>query len=267
MTNKIQNPDNLLSGLLSGIAGGGIQVIDLTMTLDQRTPTIVLPPEHGQSWPFRLEEISRYDHRGPASYWNNMSCGEHTGTHFDAPIHWISGKDLPNNSTDTIAPQMFLAHASVVDVSAEAMENPDYLLTIERVEHWEETNGKIPPRSWLLMRTDWSKKTDPVEYLNQGEEGANTPGPHQDLVPWLIKERDVVGFGGESVGTDAGQAPHFSTPLPCHHLMHGAGRFGLPALTNLDLLPPQGAIVIAAPLKIRQGSGSPVRALALVQRD
>lgn len=255
----------LLGNLLGGIVDGRIRVVDLTMTLDQRTPTIVVPPEWGQSWPFRMEVISRYDHRGPGVYWNNVSCGEHTGTHFDAPIHWISGKDLPNNATDTISPEMFVAHACVVDCCTEAAANPDYLLTIERVEEWEARHARIPPRSWLLMRTGWSKKTDPVAYLNMGEEGANTPGPHPDLVPWLIEERDVVGFGGEAVGTDAGQAAHFPIPHPCHHMMHGAGRFGLPALTNLDLLPPQGSVVIAAPLKIRQGSGSPVRALALVE--
>ena len=265
MANAEPAAPGLLAGLLAGICGGGIRVVDLTMTLDQRTPTIVLPPELGQSWPFRLETISRYDRRGPATYWNNMSCGEHTGTHFDAPIHWISGKDLPGNATDTIPPELFVAHAAVVDCSADAAADPDYLLTVERVEAWEAEHGRIPARSWLLMRTDWSRRTDPAGYLNMGAEGANTPGPHPDLVPWLIAERDVVGFGGEAVGTDAGQAAHFPVPYPCHHMMHGAGRFGLPALTNLDLLPPQGAVVIAAPLKIRQGSGSPVRALALVE--
>ncbi len=255
----------LLGSLLTGIVDGSIRVVDLTMTLDQRTPTIVVPPEWGQSWPFRMEVISRYDRRGPGVYWNNVSCGEHTGTHFDAPIHWISGKDLPNNATDTIPPELFVAHACVVDCCAEADADPNYLLTVERVAEWEARHGRIPPRSWLLMRTDWSRKADPVAYLNMGEEGANTPGPHPDLVPWLIEERDVVGFGGEAVGTDAGQAAHFPVPHPCHHMMHGAGRFGLPALTNLDLLPPQGAVVVAAPLKIRQGSGSPVRALAFVE--
>ena len=74
--------NGLLNSLLGAITGGGVRVVDLTMTLDQKVPTIVLPPELGQSWPFRLEEISRYDHRGPNTYWNNMSCGEHTGTHF-----------------------------------------------------------------------------------------------------------------------------------------------------------------------------------------
>ena len=91
-----------------------------------------------------------------------MSCGEHTGTHFDAPIHWISGKDLPNNATDTLPPDLFIAHASVIDVSLETKEDPDYLLTIERIEEWEKINGNIPVRSWVLMRTDWSKKTNPT---------------------------------------------------------------------------------------------------------
>jgi len=116
-----------------------------------------------------------------------------------------------------------------------------------------------------LMRTDWSLKPDPVAYMNMGEDGAHTPGPHENLIPWLIEERDVIGFGCEAVGTDAGQAGHFNVPYPCHYFMHGNNRFGLPALTNLDVLPPQGALLITPPLKIRQGSGSPARVLALVE--
>jgi len=75
------------------VSSGAIRVIDLTQTLSQDFPIIALPPELGQCAPFRIEEISRYDERGPAWYWNNISLGEHTGTHFDAPIHWVSGKD------------------------------------------------------------------------------------------------------------------------------------------------------------------------------
>ena len=266
MANGKQSAPTLLTSLLGCITGGSINVVDLTMTLDRKVPTIVLPPELGQSWPFRMEEISKYDARGPATYWNNFSCGEHTGTHFDAPIHWISGKNLPNNATDTISPDMFIAHACVIDCCSEANKDPDYLLTTKDVKTWEKNNGKIPPRSWLLMRTDWSLKKDPAEYLNLDEEGAHTPGPHQNLIPWLIDQRDVIGFGCEAVGTDAGQAAHFTVPMPCHHLMHGNGRFGLPALTNLDKLPPQGSVIITPPLKIRQGSGSPVRVLALTEK-
>jgi kynurenine formamidase len=118
----------------------------------------------------------------------------------------------------------------------------------------------------VLMRTDWSKRAKPVEYLNMQEDGAHSPGPDADVVPWLIKERDVHGFGTESVGTDAGQAHHLNPPYPCHYYMHGNNRYGLQCLTNLDQLPPTGAVIFSAPLKIRSGSGSPLRVLALAPK-
>jgi len=114
------------------------------------------------------------------------------------------------------------------------------------------------------MRTDWSKRTDPVAYQNFDATGQHTPGPDASAARFLVDERNVLGFGTETIGTDAGEAAHFRPPYPCHTFMHGAGRYGLQCLANLDLLPPTGAIVIAAPLKIQRGSGSPVRALALV---
>ena len=260
------NPESTrtLARFLADLVAGRIRVVDLTETLEPGFPTIILPPELGQSWPFRSEEISRYDERGPAWYWNNFSCGEHTGTHFDAPIHWVSGKDLPNNATDTIPVENFIAEACVLDCSRECEDDPDFLLTIDFVEAWEAEHGEIPPRAWVLMRTDWSKRRDPVAYLNMLEDGQHTPGPDEEVVPWLIGERDVHGFGTESVGTDAGQAIHFRQPFPCHYYMHRNNRYGLQCLTNLDLLPPRGAVILSAPLKIEQGSGSPTRVLALV---
>lgn len=257
---------NTLADLATQLLSGRIHVVDLTQTLSPEFPQIVLPPEFGQCWPFRVEEVSRYDERGPGWYWNNFSCGEHTGTHFDAPIHWISGRDLPNNATDTIPVQQLVGAACVIDCSAEAAADHDYLLTVERVLEWESTHGRIPARSWLLMRTDWSKRTDPVAYQNFDETGQHTPGPAAELVRFLVEQRDVIGFGSEAIGTDAGQGYYLKPPYPCHSLMHGAGRYGLQCLTNLDLLPPTGAVIFAAPLKIRNGSGSPLRVLALVQR-
>jgi kynurenine formamidase len=116
------------------------------------------------------------------------------------------------------------------------------------------------------MRTDWSKKWhDPVAFQNYDEEGQHTPGPDLDAVKFLVEERDILGFGTETIGTDSGQAYHLRPPYPCHYYMHGAGRYGLQCLTNLDQLPPAGAIVVAPPLKIIQGSGSPLRVLALVE--
>ena len=255
----------VLNQLAAALIAGKVRVIDLTQTLSPDFPSISLPPEMGQAWPFRIEEVSRYDERGPAWYWNNFSCGEHTGTHFDAPIHWVSGKDLPHNAVDTIPPERFVGPAFVLDCSKESKKDADFLLTVKFIKDWEAKHGKISPRSWVLMRTDWSKRTDPVEYQNYDETGQHTPGPDVEAVKFLVNERDVLGFGTESIGTDAGQAYHLRPPYPCHTFMHGAGRYGLQCLTNLDQLPPTGAVVFAPPLKIRQGSGSPLRVLALVE--
>ena len=253
----------LLAELGTALAGSSVRVVDLSQTLSPRLPQIVLPPEFDQCAPFRIAEISRYDARGPGWYWNNITFGEHTGTHFDAPIHWITGRDLPNNTTDTLPPAAFVAPACVIDCSAEAARDADFLLTADHLRGWEAKHGKIPSGAWMLMRTDWSKRTDPVAYQNFDETGQHTPGPDESAVRFLV-ERNLLGFGTETIGTDAGQAAHFRPPYPCHTFMHGAGRYGLQCLANLDLLPPTGAIVIAAPLKIQRGSGSPVRALALV---
>jgi len=254
-----------LAMLTRDLASRRIRIVDLTQTLSPEFPAIVLPPELGQAAPFRLEEVSRYDERGSAWYWNNFSCGEHTGTHFDAPIHWVSGRHLPNNSTDTVAVEDLIGPACVIDCSREAAENADFLLTADHIRSWESTHGRIPERAWVLMRTDWSKRVNPIDYQNFDEEGQHTPGPGTDAVRLLVEERNVVGFGSESIGTDAGQGFHLKPPYPCHYYMHGNGRHGLQCLTNLDLLPPTGAVIICPPLKIRQGSGSPLRVLALVE--
>src|SRR5687768_5583901 len=127
----------LLGSLVMALASGRIKVVDLTQTLTPEFPQIVLPPEFGHCWPFRVEEVSHYDERGPGWYWNNFSCGEHTGTHFDAPIHWISGRDLPNNATDTVLVQRLVGGACVIDCSKQAAENADYLMTVDDLLAWE----------------------------------------------------------------------------------------------------------------------------------
>lgn len=262
-TNSTTNTQALM-GFAQALMGGGIRVVDLTQTLTPEFPQIALPPEFGQCWPFRIEEVSKYDERGPGWYWNNFSCGEHTGTHFDAPIHWISGRDLPNNSVDTIPVRHFVAPACVIDCSPQVKDDPDYLLTTQDIDEWESAHGRIPAGSWVLMRTDWSKRTDPEQYQNYDETGQHTPGPSTEAVRFLIEQRDVLGFGSEAIGTDAGQGYHLRPPYPCHYLMHGAGRYGLQCLCNLDQLPASGAVLICPPLKIEKGSGSPLRVLALV---
>jgi kynurenine formamidase len=253
-----------LNQLLSEISGGGVRVVDLTETLRPDYATIQLPPEFGQAWAFSKEEISHYDDRGPAWYWNNVSFSEHTGTHFDAPIHWLSGKDLPNNAVDTMPLEDFIAPVCVIDCSNEVAADKGFILTAGFMEQWEQAHGRITPRSWIFLRSDWRKVADPDNYTNMQEDGAHSPGPDPEAVLWMVNERDAFGFGTECIGTDAGQAFNFDPQYPCHFYMHGQGRYGLQCMTNLDLLPPTGAVIVASPLKIENGSGSPLRVIALI---
>jgi kynurenine formamidase len=257
-------PSETLASLAAQLLSGNIRVVDLTVPLEPATPTIQLPPQFAPTAPFSLQEISRYDSRGPAWYWNNFACGEHTGTHFDAPVHWVTGKDYPDNATHNIPVRKFVGPACVIDVAERVRKNADFLLTIEVVEAWEERYGRIPVGAWVLVRTDWSKRTAAKDFLNIREDGPHSPGFHPACVPFLAQERDILGVGVETIGTDAGQAATFEPMFPCHTIMHGSNRFGLASLTNLDQLPPTGAVVIAPPLKIVNGSGSPLRVLALV---
>jgi kynurenine formamidase len=255
-------PD-VLTELVAQLASGSLRVVDLTQPLSPQTPLLPLPPQWPNTPAFRIWEISRYDERGPAWYWNGFETGEHTGTHFDAPIHWITGKDLHDSSVDAIPPRKFIGPACVVDVSAEADADPDFLLTVPRIEKWEVRHGRIPSGAWFLLRTGWSTRADPREYINLRDDGPHTPGFAKECSEFLAHHRDVLGVGVETVGTDAGRAATFDPPFPNHCVMHGSGRFGLAGLCNLDRLPPTGAVVIAAPLKIVGGSGSPLRVIAI----
>lgn len=252
-----------LTQLAFALTSGAVRVVDLTQTLTEDFPTIVLPPEFAQSAPVRIERLSHYDAAGPAWYWNNLSFGEHTGTHFDAPAHWFTGRDRALGTVDTMPPADMIAPACVIDCMAGAAGDDDFLLTRDHVAAWEAAHGRIPPRAWVLMRTGWSARKG-AAYANLREDGAHTPGPDAEVMEWLVTARDIIGFGTETIGTDAGQGGHFQPPYPAHHFLHGAGRYGLQCLTALDQLPATGALILTAPLKVHQGSGSPLRVIALV---
>jgi kynurenine formamidase len=253
----------VLQQLADELNRGTIRVIDLTQPLGPATPVIGLPPMFASSPGATIDVISKYDDRGPAWYWNTLTFGEHTGTHFDAPVHWVTGKDLPDNSCDTIPVRRFVGPACVIDVSGDVASNPDFLLTPEGLESWEQQHGRVPRGAWVLLRTGWSRRSNPGEFLNVGADGPHSPGFDARTSRMLAEDRDVLGVGVETIGTDAGQAGTFDPPFPNHSIMHGAGKFGLASLCNLEQLPPTGAIVIAAPLKIVGGSGSPLRVIAL----
>jgi kynurenine formamidase len=256
---------SVLQALVSGISGGTIEVVDLTAPLSSDTPILRLPEPFANTVPFELEEISRYDDRGPAWYWNNIRTGEHTGTHLDAPVHWVTAKDGADVSQ--IAPQRLIAPAAVIDVSDRVAADPDFLLEVDDVRRWEDANGPLPTGGWLLLRTGWDARSgDQEAFLNANETGPHTPGVSIEAAKWLAEEAPVIGLGVETVGTDAGAAHSFDPPFPCHSFLLGAGKYGLTQLQNLHRLPPTGTVVVASPLPIVGGSGSPTRVLALVER-
>lgn len=258
---------NALASLIAALQNGEVEVVDLTADLGPDTPLLKLPPELAVDTPkIEVHTISNYDKNGPFWAWNWLKIGEHSGTHFDAPHHWITGKDYSDGYTNTIPVRNFIAPVNVIDCSAQAAENHDFLLTVDGVREWEKKHGAINKGEWVVMRTDWDKRSGSEEtFLNADANGPHSPGPTVDCIEYVL-ERGAIGWGTQCIGTDAGQAGGMTPPFPAHNLVHKANRYGLASLCNLDKLPPKGALLIAAPLRIVNGTGSPIRALALVSR-
>lgn len=255
-----------LVDLASGMSDGTVEVVDLTATLSEQTPVIRLPEPLANTPGLSLEELSRYDDRGPAWYWNVLHVGEHAGTHFDAPVHWETGKDGPDVSE--VPPGDLVGPAAVIDKSEEAERDPDFLLEVEHVRQWEEEHGALPEGGWLLYRTGWDARADDEEaFLNVDEDGvSHTPGISVECARWLAEQAPIVGLGVETVGTDAGAAADFDPPFPVHSFLLGEEKYGVTQLQNLDRLPATGSLVVVAPLPVADGSGSPCRVLALTSK-
>lgn len=255
----------VLTDLLQALADGSVEVVDLTARLSNQTPTIQLPEPFVNTPGFALEELSRYDERGPGWYWNAIHAGEHVGTHFDAPIHWVTGKD--GLDVSQVPARQLVAPAAVIDMSAEVAADPDFLLEIDHVQAWEADHGPLPAGGWLLYRSGWDARSDDqVAYINADETGPHTPGVSVACARWLVEQTPIIGMGVETVGTDAGAAHSFEPPFPCHAFFLGAGKYGLTQLQNLATLPATGTVLVTAPLPIEGGSGSPTRVLGLVAR-
>ena len=255
----------VLSQLLDGIAAGSVEVVDLTAPLGPSTPILVLPEPFGNTVRFELDEISRYDERGPGWYWNNIRTGEHTGTHLDAPIHWVTGRD--REDVAQLPVRRLVGPAAVLDMTRQAQADPDFLLEVDHIRDWEKQHGRLPDGGWLLYRTGWDARSrSQQEFLNADQTGPHTPGVSIECARWLAEEAPIAGLGVETVGTDAGAAHSFDPAFPCHSFLLGAGKYGLTQLQNVALLPPTGAVLVVAPLPIVGGSGSPARVLALVER-
>jgi kynurenine formamidase len=255
-----------VAALLEAVASGGVEVVDLTQPLTESTPVIKLPPPFVNTPGLTREEISHYDDRGPAWAWYTLTIGEHVGTHLDAPIHWITGKD--GADVGSIPASTLVGPACVIDKSLETDDDNGYLLTVADLDAWEAEHGRVPDGAWVLFRTGWgSRANDETAFLNVGDNGPETPGPDVEASRWLATERQIAGFGCETVGIDAGAAGGFDPPFPLHNFLLGAGRCGLTQLANLDRLPASGALIVVAPLRLVGGTGSPSRVFAFVPRS
>jgi kynurenine formamidase len=253
----------VLGDLAGALASGAVRLVDLTQPLSERTPVLQLPEPFVNTPGLSRRELSRFDERGPAWAWSVLEVGEHVGTHFDAPIHWITGRD--GDDVASVPPARLVGPAVVIDKSAEAATDPDYLVTVDDVRAFADEHGPLPDGGWLLLRTGWDARAqDQDAYLNVQDGRSRTPGPDAECARWLAQETPIVGIGVETVGTDAGSAGGFDPPFPVHAHFLGAGKYGLTQLANLAQLPPVGALVVVAPLKLVDGTGSPARVLALV---
>jgi kynurenine formamidase len=224
-------------------------VVDLTQELGPRTLL----------WPgsprFETEVLSEVDSDG--SFARAVSMPEHIGTHLDAPIHFVPG----STAVDEIPPERLVVDACVVDVRADADQDPDYTLEAPTIEEFEAAEGPIAAGSALIMRTGWDRRrTDPESYYGGlTVEEHHFPGFGRSAAELLV-DRGVVGLGTDAASIDAGSSPGF----PVHSLTMAAGLWHLEGLQNLAALPPRGALLFVGVLPIDAGSGAPARVLALL---
>jgi kynurenine formamidase len=193
---------------------------------------------------------------------NNFSGSEHGGTHLDAPMHFAEGRW----SVEQVPLQNLVGPAAVVDVSAASASQPDYQATVSDLNAWEKAHGSLNG-TLVLIRTDYSKRwPDAERYLGTAERGEaavpklHFPGLHPDAAKWLATERTVKAVGIDTASIDYGQSSLFET----HRILYEKNIPGLENLTNLDQLPASGATLVALPMKIKGGSGAPLRAVAMV---
>ena len=243
-------PPPSLTELLAGIPQGRVRVVDLTHAHREG-----IPAWPGDAKPFEARIQARAEQAG---YFSRSFCTlEHFGTHMDAPVHFPPGK----TTVDAIPPTRLFGPAVVLDVTAQARENADYLLTPADIERWETAHGAIPAGAIVLLRTGWAARW-PVEqaYRNQDSAGVmHFPGFSVEAVRRLI-ERRVSGLGIDTLSIDHGPSQTFEA----HRVSHGADLFHLENLADLSALPPTGAFLIAAPVKLEGGSGGPARVFAIL---
>lgn len=196
----------------------------------------------------------------------NYCAAEHGGTHLDAPVHFAKGKW----ATEEIPLENLTGEAVVIDVSDKALKDPDYLINVNDVETWEKANGNLPDKVILLFRTGYGTfYPDAKKYLGTDERGPNAiaklhfPAIHPDAADWLVKNRKIKAVGLDVASVDYGQSKDFRT----HQILYEQNIPGFENVANLDKLPIKGAYVVALPMKIKGGSGAPLRIVAITSSE
>jgi kynurenine formamidase len=231
------------------------KLVDLTHAFDEKTV----------NWPTAKPFVWTRDAWGatPGGYWYasaSFQASEHLGTHIDSPIHFSEGKA----TTDTLPLERLVGPAVLIDISRACSADANYQLSPADLEAWEKINGRIPNGAIVLVRTGWSKFwPDRVRYMGTAAAGdvrnLRFPGISPEAARLLVG-RQVDGVGIDTASLDHGPSTTFLT----HRILNGAGIYGLENVANLDRLPAVGATVIALPMKIRNGTGGPVRIVAIL---
>lgn len=218
-------------------------------------------------WPnnptgFKLD--TQFNGITPAGFYyssNTFFSPEHGGTHIDAPVHFAQGKW----STDEIPLEQLMGEAIIIDVQEKTLNNSDYQINQEDIDKWEKTYGKIPDNSILLFRTGWGKfYSNPEKYLGTAEKGEEAvkklhfPSIHPELATWITKNRKIKAVGIDTPSIDYGQ----STDFKAHQVFYGQNILGFENLANLERLPVKNIFIIALPMKIKAGTGGPLRIIA-----
>ncbi len=236
-----------------------VKIVDLTYSFDEST--IYWPTAEG----FKLEVVSKgFTDKGYFYSANNFYAAEHGGTHLDAPIHFYKNR----MSADEIPLENLIGNAVVIDVSEQCLNDRNYLISIDDFKDWEKENGVIPDKTIILLKTgDGKYWPDRIKYMGTDERGAEAvaklhfPGLHPDAAGWLVNERNIKAIGIESPSIDYGQSKYFKS----HVILTKNNIPIFENMANLEMLPTKNFTVIALPMKIKGGSGGPLRIIALLQ--